>query len=94
MFQTLSQGGSISSNLERTALRRQGQDPGFIEVLQKKKKYQVVWISKVVFNEKQISQAKKFNAFLCIGKHKNCLLNHSFDVLLTHLGRAFCVFTS
>ena len=34
IFRTSSLGGSISNDPERTALRRQGDEPGHIEVLQ------------------------------------------------------------
>ena len=43
-FRTSSPGDSISSNHERTALRRQGEESVYIEV---GKKGQVVWISKI-----------------------------------------------
>ena len=36
MFETSSPGDSTSSNPERTALRRGGKEPGYIEVLQQK----------------------------------------------------------
>ena len=36
IFRTSGPGGSISSNPEKTALRRRGGKPGYIEVLQQK----------------------------------------------------------
>ena len=36
MFETSSPGDSTSSNHERTALRRGGEEPGYVEVLQQK----------------------------------------------------------
>ena len=36
IFRTSSPGGSISSNPEKTAPRRQGGEPGYIEVLQQR----------------------------------------------------------
>ena len=36
ILRTSSLGGNISSNLERTTLRRRGEEPGYIEVLQQR----------------------------------------------------------
>ena len=36
IFRTLSLGDSISSSPEKTALRRPGEEPGYIEVLQQR----------------------------------------------------------
>ena len=36
IFRTLILGGGISRNPERTALRRQGEEPGYTEVLQQR----------------------------------------------------------
>ena len=61
IFRTSSQGGSISSNTERTALRRQGEEPGYIEVLQQKAGN--LNIKRLLIKENQISQVKEFRLF-------------------------------
>ena len=70
IFRTSNLGDSISSNPERTALRRKGEKSHYIEICNKR---QVVWTSKVFLwiKENQISQVKEFSAFLCLGRCKN-----------------------
>ena len=61
MFRTCSPGDNISSNPERTALRRQGEEPGYIEVLQQKAGN--LNIKRLLIKENQISQVKEFRLF-------------------------------
>ena len=67
---TANQGGSISSDPERTALRRLGEEPGSIEVLQQRAGSLNV---KRLFliKENQITQVKEFSAFLCMERCKS-----------------------
>ena len=61
---TLSLRGSISSNPERTALRRLMGEPGYVEVMQQKAgNLNVKWL---LLKGKQIPQVKEFSAFLLI----------------------------
>ena len=67
IFRTSSPGDSISSNSERTAPRRRGEEPGYMYVLQQRAgslNVKIVLLTK----EKQISQVKEFAAFLCMGR--------------------------
>ena len=58
IFRTSSLGDSISSNPERTALRRQGDDTGHIEVLQQRAGSQnIKWL--LLIKENQIFQVKE-----------------------------------
>ena len=61
---------TISSNPERTAPRRWGEESGYIEICNKG---QVVWIAKVFLGikENQISQVKEFSVFLCMGRSRS-----------------------
>ena len=59
ILRTSSLGGSISSNPERTTLRRRGDEPDYIQVLQQKlgnQEHQRLLLMK----ENQISQIKEF----------------------------------
>jgi len=61
---TSSLGGSISSNPERTALRRLVGEPGYMEVMQQRAgSLNVNWL---LFKGKQIPPVKEFSAFLLI----------------------------
>ena len=70
MFETSSPGDSTSSNRERTALRRGGEEPGYIEALQQ-------WAGSLnikrllLIKENQLSQVKEFSTFLCVGRCKS-----------------------
>ena len=70
VFRTSDLGDSVSSNPERTALRRGGEKPGYIEVLQQ-------WAGSLnikrllLIKENQLSQVKEFSTFLCVGRCKN-----------------------
>ena len=66
IFSTSSLGGSISSNPERTALRRREEEPGCTEVLwQRAASLNIKRL--LIIKENQISQVKEFTTFLCIG---------------------------
>ena len=63
-------GDSISSDPERTALRRLGEEPGSIEVLQQRAgSLNVKRLLQI--KENQMSQAQELCAFLCIGRCKS-----------------------
>ena len=70
VFRTSDLGDSVSSNPERTALRRGGEEPGYIEVLQQ-------WAGSLnikrllLIKENQISQVKEISIFLCMGRRKS-----------------------
>ena len=68
-FRTSSLGVSISSRLERTALRRWGEESGYVGVCNKG---QVVWTSKLFggIKENQLPQVKEFSTFLYMGRCK------------------------
>ena len=70
IFRTSSLGGSISSNPERTAPRRQGGKPGYIEVLQQRAGSPNVK-RLLLIKENQVSQVKEFSIFLCMGRCKS-----------------------
>ena len=93
-FRTSSPGGSISSNPERTAVKRWGEEPCYVELLQWRAGSLNVkrWL---LIKENQISQVKEFRSFLLwedarVWAH----WSHSFDMHLSYLGPVFCVFTS
>ena len=66
IFRTSSLGGSISSNPERTALRRREEEPGCTEVL--RQRAASLNIKRLlIIKENQISQVKEFSTFLCMG---------------------------
>ena len=70
IFRTSSLGDSISSNPERTALRRLGDEPGYIEVLQQRAgslNIKRLWLIK----ENQITQVQEPSAFPCMGRCKS-----------------------
>ena len=58
-------GGSISSNPERTAPRRWGEDWGYIEVLQQRSSSLNIK-RLLVIKENQVFQVKEFSTFLCM----------------------------
>ena len=70
IFRTSSLGDSISSNPERTALRRQGDEPGYIKVLQQRAGSLNIE-RLLLIKENQISQVKEFSAFLYKGRGKS-----------------------
>ena len=65
-----SPGNSISSSPERTALRRGGEEPGYIEVLQQRADSMNI-NRLLLMKENQISQVKEFSTFLCRGRCKS-----------------------
>ena len=69
-FRTSSSGHRIPSKPERTAMRRWGEELGFIEVLQQRA--DSLNIKRLLLiKENQISQIKEFSAFLYMGRHKS-----------------------
>ena len=70
IFRSLSLGDSISSDPERTVLRRQGEKPGYTEVLQQRTGSLSIK-RRFLSKENQTSQGKEFNAFLCMGRYKS-----------------------
>lgn len=69
-FKTSGPGDSNSYKPERTAPRRQGGEPGYIEVLQQKTGSLTVR-GFFINRENQISHVKKFSTFLCRERCKN-----------------------
>ena len=65
IFRTSSLGESISSNPERTAPRRQGEEPDYIKVLQQRAGSLNVK-RLLLIKENQIYQVKEFSTFLCM----------------------------
>ena len=78
IFRTLSPGDSISSNPERTVLRRPGEEPGYIEFLQQRAGSLNIK-RLLLIKENQISPVKELSAFLCMGRCR------SLDSLKTFL---------
>ena len=73
IFRTLGLGDSISNDYERTALRRQEEQPGYTEALQQRASS--LNIKRLLFiKENQISQVKEFSNFLFMGRCKSLLL--------------------
>ena len=66
IFRTSSPGDSISKDSERTTLRRRGEKPGYIEVLQQRAGSLNIK-RLLLINGNLISQVKEFSVFLCIG---------------------------
>ena len=67
IFKTASPEDSITSNPERTVLRRQGEEPDYTEVLQQRAGN--LNIKRLLLIKKtQIFQVKEFSAFLCMGR--------------------------
>ena len=69
VFRTSGLGDSISSNPARTALRRGGEEPGYIEVLQQRADSMNIK-RLLLMKENQISQVKEFSTLLCKGRCK------------------------
>ena len=65
IFSTSSLGDSISSNPERTALRRPEEDAGYTQVLYPRAGSLNIK-RLLLIKENQISQVKQFSAFLCV----------------------------
>ena len=70
LFSTSSLGDSISSNPERTALRRPEEDAGYTQVLYPRAGSLNIK-RLLLIKENQLSQVKQFSAFLCMGRCKN-----------------------
>ena len=60
----------MSSNPEETALRLRGEEPGNVEVLQKRARSLNIK-RQLLMKENQICQVKECSAFLCMGKCKS-----------------------
>ena len=93
-FRISSPGGSISSNPERTVLRKRAEDPGYIEVFQEREGS--LNIKRLILMKgNHISQVKEFSTFLCMGRCKNM---DSLKLFLSYApqlsGTVACVFTS
>ena len=67
IFRTSSLGGSISSNLERIIVKRQGEETGYMELLQQRAVGLNIKIL-LLIKGSQISQVKKYSVFLCMGR--------------------------
>ena len=70
IFRTSSPRDSISSNPEKTASRRWGDEPGYIEVLQQRAGSLNIK-RLLIIKENQIFQAKEFRTFVCMGRCKS-----------------------
>ena len=70
IFKTASPEDSITSNPERTVLRRQGEEPDYTEVLQQRTGNLNIKRLLLIKKKKQIFQVKEFSAFLCMGRWK------------------------
>ena len=91
-FMTSSLGGSISSNPERTALRRRGEKSGYVEVLQQRSGNLNIK-SLLLTKENQISKIKEFSTFLCMGRFKRLGSLKSFLSYVSQLlGLVSCIF--
>ena len=78
---------SISSNVERTLRRRQGEEPGYIEGLQQRAgRLNIKRVLRI--KENQTSQVKEFSTFLCMGRCKSLGWLKSF---LLQAFQLFCV---
>ena len=87
MFRTPSPEDSISSDPKRIALRRQGEEPGYIEVLQQRAGS--LNIKRVLLvKENQISQIKELSAFLHMGRCKSLGSLKSFLLYASRLSGA------
>ena len=92
IFRPLSLGDSISSDPERTVLRRQGEKPGYIQVLQQRaSSLNVIWL--LLIKENQIALVKELRAFYVwedarVWAHGN----HFFLLHLSFLGPVSGVF--
>ena len=76
-FRISSLGDSISSNPERTALRRRWEKSGYVEVLQQRAGN--LNIKRLLLTkENQISKIKEFSTFLCMGRFKSLVSLKSF----------------
>ena len=92
ILRTLGLGDSISKDYERTALRRQGEQPGYIEALQQRASTLDIKIL-LLIKENQISQVKEFSAFVCMVRCKSLdSLKSFFSYDLSYLGPVSCVF--
>jgi len=69
IFKTASPEDSITSNPERTVLRRQREEPDHTEVLQQRAGNLNVK-RLLLIKENQIFQVKEFSVFLCMGRWK------------------------
>ena len=91
-FAKLILGGSILSSPERTALRKWGEESGHIEVCNNG---QIVWTSQVFGKLQKTRYLKLRNvALFCVWENTRvwAYWNHSFNMHLSHLGPASCIF--
>ena len=93
-FLGLQAGRQHFNNPERIALRRQGEEPGYIEALEQKAGNLNIK-GLLLIKESQMSQVKEFSAFLCM---RRCKSLGSLKPFLWYasqlLGPVACVFTS
>ena len=65
-------GQHLSSDAQRTALRRRGEEPGYIEVLQQRTGS--LDIKRLgLIKENQVSQVEEVSVFLCVGRRQSGL---------------------
>ena len=69
IFKTASPEDNITSNPERTVLRRQQEEPYYTDILQQRAGNLNVK-RLLLIKENQIFQVKEFSAFLCMGRWK------------------------
>ena len=95
IFRTSSPGDSISNNPEKTAHRKLGEEPDYIEVLQQRAG-SLNSKRLLLIKGNQISEVKEFSAFLCMGKCKSLGSLKSFLSYASPLLGAsiLCLFTS
>ena len=91
-FMTSSLGGSVSSNPERTAVRRRGEKSGYVEVLQQRSGN--LNIKRLLTKENQISKIKEFSTFLCMGRFKRLGSLKSFLSYVSQLSWAGILYFS
>ena len=87
-FRTSNPGDSISSEPERSALRSQGEEPGYTDVLEQGAGGLNIK-RLLLIKENQISQGKEFSTFLCGGRCESLGSLNSF--LLGSPGPGSCV---
>ena len=92
IFRIPSPGDSISSDPEKTALRRQEEEPGYTEVLQQRGGGLNVK-RLLLIKESQISQVKECSAFLYMGRCKSLGSLKSFLSYASQLSWAQYIFS-
>ena len=91
IFRTSSQGGSVSSNPEKTAIRKRTGEPGYIGVLQQRADGRNKILLLIKENWKSQGNSELFD----IGRCKSLdSLKSFFGMHLSYLWLESCVFTS